>query len=136
MEKTNKWINRKVSKYIHFVMVILINLFCYWEKIFILMNIWTAGKNLMKPHYHIKKLLINLNLNLSNLNLEHISDGDYAHAQKVWYVFEIKNLVEYHDFYFQSDTLLLADVYESFRDMCLDLINRNLILHILYLHLD
>ena len=136
MEKTNKWINRKVSKYIHFVMVILINLCCYWEKVFILMNIWTAGKNLMKPHYHIKKLLINLNLNLSNLNLEHISDGDYAHAQKVWYVFEIKNLVEYHDFYFQSDTLLLADVYESFRDMCLDLINRNLILHILYLHLD
>ena len=136
MEKTNKWINRKVSKYIHFVMVILINLFCYWEKVFILMNIWTAGKNLMKPHYHLKKLLINLNLNLSNLNLEHISDGDYAHAQKVWDVFEIKNLVEYHDFYVQSDTLLLADVYESFRDMCLDLINRNLILHILYLHLD
>ena len=26
----------------------------------------------------------------SNLNLEHISDGDYAHAQKVWDVFEIK----------------------------------------------
>ena len=91
-------------------MVILINLFCYWEKVFILMNIWTAGKNLMKPHYHLKKLLINLNLNLSNLNLEHISDGDYAHAQKVWDVFEIKNLVEYHDFYVQSDTLLLADV--------------------------
>ena len=46
----------------------------------------------------------------SNLNLEDISDEDYAHAQKVWDVFEIKNLGEYHNLYAQSDTLLLADV--------------------------
>ena len=32
----------------------------------------------------------------SNLNLEDISDEDYVYAQKVWDVFEIKNLVEYH----------------------------------------
>ena len=56
----------------------------------------------------------------SNLNLEDISDEDYAHAQKVWDVFEIKNLGEYHDLYAQSDILLLADVYENFRNMCLD----------------
>ena len=55
----------------------------------------------------------------SNLNLEDISDEDYAHAQKVWDVFEIKNLGEYHDLYVQSDTLLLADVYENVRK-CLD----------------
>ena len=55
----------------------------------------------------------------SNLNLEDISDEDYAHAQKVWDVFEINNLGEYHDLYVQSDTLLLADVYENFRNMCL-----------------
>ena len=42
------------------------------------------------------------------------------HAQKVWEVFEIKNLGEYHDLYVQSDTLLLADVYENFRNMCLE----------------
>ena len=30
----------------------------------------------------------------SNLNLEHISDEDYSHAQKVWGVFEINNLSE------------------------------------------
>ena len=53
----------------------------------------------------------------SNLNLEDISDEDYAHAQKVWEVFEIKNLGQYHDLYVQSDTLLLADVYENFRNM-------------------
>ena len=56
----------------------------------------------------------------SNLNLEDISDEDYAHAQKVWDVFEINDLGDYHDLYIQSDTVLLADVYEKFRDMCLD----------------
>ena len=56
----------------------------------------------------------------SNLNLEDISDEDYAHAQKVWDVFEIKNLSEYHDLYVQSDKLLLADVYKNFSNMCLD----------------
>ena len=43
------------------------------------------------------------------------------YAQKVWDVFEINNLGEYHDLYVQSDTLLLADVYENFRNMCLDI---------------
>ena len=42
----------------------------------------------------------------NNLNLENISDEDYAHAQKVWHVFKIKNLDKYHDLYVQSDTLL------------------------------
>ena len=47
----------------------------------------------------------------SNLNLEDISDEDYVQAEKVWNVFEIKNLSEYHNLYVQSDTLLLADVF-------------------------
>ena len=47
----------------------------------------------------------------SNLNLEDISNEDYAHKQKVWDVFEIKNLGEYHNLYAQTDTLLLADVF-------------------------
>ena len=57
----------------------------------------------------------------SNLNLEDISHEDYKHAQKVWDVFEIKNLGEYHDLYVQNDTLLLSYVYENFRNMCLNI---------------
>ena len=56
----------------------------------------------------------------SKLNKE-ISDEDYAHAQEVWEALNIKNLGEYHDLYVQSDTALLADVFESFRDKCLEI---------------
>ena len=52
----------------------------------------------------------------SKLNEENITDKDYAHAQKVWEVFEIKNCGEYHDFYVQCDILLPVDVFENFRD--------------------
>ena len=57
----------------------------------------------------------------SELNLEDITDKDYAHAQKVFEEFKLKNLGDYHDLYVQSDTLLLADVFENFRNMCLDI---------------
>ena len=57
----------------------------------------------------------------SELNLEDISDEDYTHAQKVWDVFEIRNRGEYHDFYVQNDTLLLPDVFEKFRDTCIEI---------------
>ena len=56
----------------------------------------------------------------SHLNLENISEEDYLHTQKVCEVFEIKNLGEYHDLYVESDTLLLVDVFENFRNMCLE----------------
>ena len=57
----------------------------------------------------------------SELNLEDISDKDYLHAQKAWDVFEIRNLGEYHDLYVQIDTSLLADVFEKFRDECIEI---------------
>ena len=57
----------------------------------------------------------------SKLNKEYITDEDYAHAQKVWDTFKIKNLGEYHGLYVQSDTALLADVFENFRDKCLEI---------------
>ena len=56
----------------------------------------------------------------SELNNEHITKEDHSHAQKVWKVFKIKNLVEYHDLYVQSGALLLADVFENFRDKCIE----------------
>ena len=55
------------------------------------------------------------------LNLEDITDKNYEHTQKVWEVFGIKNLGDYHDLYVQSDTLLLADVFENFRDKCIEI---------------
>ena len=55
----------------------------------------------------------------SNLNMEDISDIDYRHANNVFKVFKLENLGDYHDLYVQSDTLLLADVFNNFKDMCL-----------------
>ena len=57
----------------------------------------------------------------SELNLKDFGDKYYLHAQKVWEEFEIRNLGEYHDLYVQTDTLLLADVYEKFRDKCIEI---------------
>ena len=51
--------------------------------------------------------------------MEDITDADYVYAKTVCKDFEIKKLEEYHDLYVQSDTLLLADVFENFRNMCL-----------------
>ena len=61
----------------------------------------------------------------SKLNLEGISDADYAHAQKLWEVLGIKNRSEYHDLNAQSDTLLLADVFENFGDKCIEVYGLN-----------
>ena len=45
--------------------------------------------------------------------MEDITEADYAHAKTVCKYFEINKLGEYHDFYVQSDTLLLANVFEN-----------------------
>ena len=55
----------------------------------------------------------------SNLNMENIDDIDYRHGNNVFKRFKLKNLGEYHDLYVQSDALLLADVFENFRNTCL-----------------
>ena len=63
--------------------------------------------------------LLNKESFYSELNKEDITDEDYAHGQKVWEVFKIKNLGDCHDLYVQSDTLLLTDVFENFRKRCM-----------------
>ena len=57
----------------------------------------------------------------SQLNMEDYTDADYTHAKSVSKDFEIKNLGEYHDLYVPRDTLVLVDIFENFRKMCLEI---------------
>ena len=53
----------------------------------------------------------------SSLNMENIDDIYYRHGNNVFKRFKLKTLGEYRDLCIQSDTLLLADVFENFRNM-------------------
>ena len=55
----------------------------------------------------------------SNLNMNNITDVDYRHGKKIFKKFKLKHLGDYHDLHVQSDTLLLADVFENFRNTCI-----------------
>ena len=57
----------------------------------------------------------------SHLNMEDITDADYTHAKKVCKDFEIRNLGKYHDLYVQSNTLLLADAFQNFQNICFEI---------------
>ena len=57
----------------------------------------------------------------SKLNLEDIINEVYEHANNVWNKFNIKNIGEYHDLYVQLNTLLLSDIFENFRNVCLSI---------------
>ena len=55
------------------------------------------------------------------MNFGEITDVDYMHGKRVCKGFELKDLGEYHDLYFKSDTLLLADVFENLGKICLEI---------------
>ena len=57
----------------------------------------------------------------SHFNMKDITDADYMNAKRVCKDSEIKSLEEYHDLYVQCNTLLLADIFENLRIMCLEL---------------
>jgi len=54
------------------------------------------------------------------LNNNEISDEDYEHAQKVLKHFDMKTMRDYHILYLKLDVLFLTDVFENFRDMCME----------------
>ena len=57
----------------------------------------------------------------SHLNIEDITDADYAHTKRIFKDFEIKHLGEYYDLFVQSDSLFSADITENFRNICLEI---------------
>ena len=56
----------------------------------------------------------------SKLTQKGVSDDEYAYAQQIWKVFRCQNRWDYHDLYLKTDTLLLADVFESFRTVSME----------------
>ena len=78
---------------------------------------WIAGKGSKRQDSQPKEAFH------SKLNMEGISEKDYEHAQQVWNIItpegDEKTLGDYHNVYLATDVLLLADVFENFRDTCL-----------------
>ena len=54
----------------------------------------------------------------NKLNQEGITNRDHEHARNVWKT-HMQKMGEYHNLYVQSDTLMLADIFESFRNKCM-----------------
>ena len=55
----------------------------------------------------------------SKLSGKGISEKNYKHACNVWNTFKMKTFKDYHKLYNETDVLLLADVFENFRNLCL-----------------
>ena len=55
----------------------------------------------------------------SKLNMVGVSFENYERACKVWKEFGIRNLGEYYDLYLKTDVILLTNVFEAFREVCL-----------------
>ena len=116
--KTNKWINQKFPNTYkfwnndinNFILLLRKGIYPYE-----CMDSWETFNETTLPN---KKAFY------SELNLKDITDEDYIHAQKLFEELKKKKkkkLGEYHDLYLQSDTWLLADVFENFRSRCIEI---------------
>ena len=56
----------------------------------------------------------------SSLKQESINQDEYDHAQNVYNTLGCKTFKDYHMAYLNSDVLLLADVFEMFRKVCIN----------------
>ena len=59
------------------------------------------------------------NLFYSSLNDKDISDDDYEYVKMIWKEFDMKTFGDYHDLYLNTDVLLLSDIFNEFREICL-----------------
>ena len=74
------------------------------------------GKNSLEHYYKRKKIFT------VNLNMEDVTDADYMHAISVSKDFKTKrNQGKYNNMYVQSNALLLADVFNNFQSMCVEI---------------
>ena len=80
------------------------------------MNIWERFNEKSFPN---KKIFYNC------LKIENITDIDYRHAKRIFEELQMNNLDDYDDLYVQSDTLLLADVFENFRNEFIEIYELN-----------
>jgi len=55
-----------------------------------------------------------------SLTSDTVSESDYAHAANIWQRFSVRTLGEYSDLNLKTDVLLLADIFENFRDKCIE----------------
>lgn len=56
----------------------------------------------------------------NDLSKESTSDEEYTFAKYLWEKMSCQSLQDYHDVYLLQDILLLADVFERFRSVCLE----------------
>ena len=77
---------------------------------------WVYPYEYMSSWGKFKESLPPIEAFYSKLNMSKISEDDYQHAHRVWKEFGIRNLGDYHDLYLRTNVVLLANVFEAFRD--------------------